>query len=355
MSAWLRSPFLGRPARPDSSAPDSDDAAAVAAPAAGETAALQIGPLAPSDSFTAHQLFYVFGIDGVGAMILSGGINFGIACGRDAMGLTRAVCDNPPRTTAMYANQDVERNPIRLFQLPNTLAGDGAVTIVVQCLVTWVIELVLVTRDLRAGGVQPVGFVPAPENPGWLLRALLALPEDTDTDPDAAAATTTTPATTDTVEAAAGTAHQPTLGGDKFWSARRWAALLAAQVLAAVVPSFFLLWAPAVGILTAVGRRRFDAGWGWDWYFGRRWAPEVFKLLFGGLLALLTTPPVVLFWLVRCGWEVRAKEQVVVVDGDGDGDGGRSGSGSGSGSGAAVGGGGTAEEAGGDVGGETQS
>lgn len=77
MFAWLRSPFLGRPALPDP-ATDSDDTT-VAAPAADET--LQVGLLAPSTQFTTHQLFYVFGIDGIGAMILSGGINFGIACG----------------------------------------------------------------------------------------------------------------------------------------------------------------------------------------------------------------------------------------------------------------------------------
>lgn len=205
----------------------------------------------------------------------------------------------------MYTTQDISRHPIRLFQLPNTLAGDGAVTILVQCLLTWVIELVLVTRDLRHGGVQPIGFIPPPARPGRLLRTLLALPDPDShsTDPDAEAA------------AAAADKEQ-----QRFWSARRWAGLLTSQALVVIVPSFFLFWAPAVGILTAVGRRHFDAGWGWDWYFSRQWAPEVFKLLFGGLLALLTTPLFVLFWLVRCGWEVQRKEVVpdaVVVAGAG--------------------------------------
>lgn len=104
MFAWLRSPFLGRPALPDSSAADSDDTTAVAAPAAGETAALQIGPLAPSDSFTAHQLFYVFGIDGVGAMILSGGINFGIACG-----MFGSLCLFPPNSACLVSWDNKKR------------------------------------------------------------------------------------------------------------------------------------------------------------------------------------------------------------------------------------------------------
>lgn len=35
----------------------------------------------PTDKLTAHQFFYIFIIDGIGAMILSGGINFAIAYG----------------------------------------------------------------------------------------------------------------------------------------------------------------------------------------------------------------------------------------------------------------------------------
>lgn len=35
----------------------------------------------PTLRFTAHQAFYIFGLDGVGAAVLSGGINFGIAYG----------------------------------------------------------------------------------------------------------------------------------------------------------------------------------------------------------------------------------------------------------------------------------
>jgi len=37
------------------------------------------GRMRPSLQFTGHQLFYVFGLDGVGAMLLSGGVNFALA------------------------------------------------------------------------------------------------------------------------------------------------------------------------------------------------------------------------------------------------------------------------------------
>lgn len=39
------------------------------------------GRLKPSLQFTGHQLFYVFGLDGIGAMALSGGVNFALAYG----------------------------------------------------------------------------------------------------------------------------------------------------------------------------------------------------------------------------------------------------------------------------------
>jgi hypothetical protein len=38
-------------------------------------------PQLPTTAMTGHQLYYVFGLDGVGAMFLSGGINFAIAYG----------------------------------------------------------------------------------------------------------------------------------------------------------------------------------------------------------------------------------------------------------------------------------
>ena len=39
------------------------------------------GRLSPTSRWTPHQLFYVFGLDGIGAMFISGGVNFAIAYG----------------------------------------------------------------------------------------------------------------------------------------------------------------------------------------------------------------------------------------------------------------------------------
>ena len=167
----------------------------------------------------------------------------------------------------MYNSQ---ATPIRLWQLPNTLAGDAAVTVLVQNGITWLIERVLVARDLARGGVAPVGFLPPPT--GRAARWFLLLNDrDEENENDK----------------------------EKHWAGRL--AALAARAAIVAVATFCLLWPPAVGILTAVGGTRT----GGDWMFSNTWTPQIFKLVFGGVLALLTTPLFALFWLVRAGWALR--------------------------------------------------
>ncbi|KAK1974082.1 hypothetical protein LZ30DRAFT_430206 [Colletotrichum cereale] len=202
----------------------------------------------PADGLTGRQIFYIFGLDGIGAAILSAGINFAIAYG-------------------MYSTQNVDLHPIRLFQLPNTLAGDAAVTVFIQTAVTWFIELALVGHDTRSGAVRPIDFVREPSRP--LLRRLMLLDRKPVTHPEGRAASLAD--------------HAVRIG------------LL-------FVVSFLVLWPAAIGILTTVGERR--GGGDWDWYFQREWAPQAFKAVFGGLLALLTTPAMAFFWLVREGWRL---------------------------------------------------
>ncbi|KAJ9151303.1 hypothetical protein NKR23_g3201 [Pleurostoma richardsiae] len=253
MTTWFRNPFFH--AKDDPPSDSSDAEAALPEPdnplERPNSGAEQV--LAPSEKLTGHQFFYIFILDGLGAMVLSGGVNFAIAY-------------------AMYTTQNTNAHPIRLFQLPNTLAGDAAVTIIVQCIITWLVELVLVNRDLRSGRVQPIGFLPEPSLP--VLRWFLFLDRT-------------------------GQASEP--GG-----LAHWAFFLFSQVLRGFlisVASFCVVWGPCVGILTAVGERR-----GGDWYFEKKWAPQVFKLLLGGVLGVLTTPPIAGFWLVRCGWALKTNE-----------------------------------------------
>ncbi|KAI0168895.1 hypothetical protein GGR52DRAFT_495988 [Hypoxylon sp. FL1284] len=208
----------------------------------------------PTERFTAYQLFYIFVLDGVGAMILSGGINFAIAYG-------------------MYAHQDPVRKPIRLFSFPNTLAGDAGVTVVVQCVITWLIELLLVNWDLKKGAVRPIGFIPEPKN--RFMRWFMFLDR--------------------------------TEQSYKVGSFLHWFFFLFSQVLRAVIISaafFPFIWGPSVGFLTIHGTWRDN-----EWYFDRVWTPQVFKLLQGGILGLLSTPPMVIFWLTRCGWALKNNEE----------------------------------------------
>lgn len=170
--------------------------------------------------------------------------------------------------------------PIRLFQLPNTLAGDAAVTMILQSIITWLVELVLVNRDLARGGVAPVGFI---RQPTWrAARWFLFLDRDGKAEAE---------------------------GGEVGSGTRAyWARFLASQVLRAMVVAvvaFVVLWGPAVGMLTAVGRRS-----GGDWDFEKTWTPQVFKLVLGGVLGLLQTPAFAAFWLVRAGWALRTNEGV---------------------------------------------
>ncbi|KAI1387142.1 uncharacterized protein F4822DRAFT_275130 [Hypoxylon trugodes] len=208
----------------------------------------------PTTKFTAHQIFYIFILDGIGAMILSGAINFAIAY-------------------AMYNTQDTATRPIRLFSFPNTLAGDGGVTIIIQSLVTWHIELFLVNRDLRKGGVHPIGFISEPTN--RIIRWFMFLDRPKET-------------------------HEVS-------SLVHWLSFFRSQILRALlvaVVSFPFIWGPSIGFLTLAGTRE-----GNDWYYDKVWAPQMFKLIEGGVLGLLTTPPMVLFWLTRCGWALKNNEE----------------------------------------------
>ncbi|KAK7422472.1 hypothetical protein QQZ08_009460 [Neonectria magnoliae] len=210
------------------------------------------GRLEPSEKLTRHQLFYVLVLDGLGGMVLSGGVNFALAY-------------------VMYTTQDTVKNPIRLFQLPNTLAGDAAVTIIIQCILTWFVEKGLVAFDLSRRSVQPIGFIPKPSL-RW-QRRLFFLPAD---------------------DAADVEAKPPTCLASLLQQALR-------GFLLAIL-GFVLLWPAGVGILTAFGDP--DGG---DYTYTDRWTPQFFKLILGGVLGLLTTPLMAAFWLIEAGWEGKSE------------------------------------------------
>lgn len=213
------------------------------------------GRLEPSPVLTGHQMFYLFFLDGIGAMILSGGVNFALAY-------------------VMYTTQDTTKNPIRLFQLPNTLAGDAAVTIIIQCILTWFVEMGLVSYDLSNRSVQPIGFIPEPSSP-WLrsLFYLTSPPSESKDIPE----------------------DEPK---SKIGSVLSSIVQQALRGFMLAVLGFLLLWGPSIGLLTVFGVRS-----GGDYLYQDRWVPQAFKGILGGVLGLLTTPPMAAFWLMKAGWE----------------------------------------------------
>lgn len=167
----------------------------------------------------------------------------------------------------MYGNQNVVKNPIRLWRLPNTFSGDAAVTIFVQSIITWLITMTMVNGDLRNGKVQPIGFVPEPRNKS--LRWYFFLD-----------------------------AEQPVAKK----SFGQWVVFILSQIgraLLFAVILFFLVWPATVGILTS---STIGSHIGNDYYYARRWTPQVYKLILGGLIGLLENPFFAMMWLLTIGW-----------------------------------------------------
>ncbi|KAG9255530.1 uncharacterized protein F5Z01DRAFT_651402 [Emericellopsis atlantica] len=201
--------------------------------------------LPPPSRLTGHQAFYIFAMAGVGGGCLSAGFNFAIA----------------------YAMYNTTKQPIQLFRLPNTLAGDAALSIIIQCILTWFVEWLLVANDLRRHSVQPIAFLEQPTSSS--LRWLLFLERNPST---------------------------------KLHNALQ----QALRGFLLCVPAFLVLWPVSVGILTMVGEKQ-----GGDWVFERLWTPQVFKAILSGVLGLVTTPVMAMFWMVRAGWDGEKEADIV--------------------------------------------
>ncbi|WBW74693.1 DUF2456 family conserved fungal protein [Schizosaccharomyces osmophilus] len=166
----------------------------------------------------------------VGSFIISGGLEFAIAYG-------------------MYKNT-IDR--VRLWRLPDTLSGDLAVTNFVQAVLTYWIESALVQADLRSGLVKPLYFGRFPRNT-FMREIMRAKPKY-----------------------------------NFHFILFRWIEWLAFTALRALfwsIPLWFLLWPAAIGILCAPGQHS-----GNDYFYNNYPAPQVIKLIFGGILGFIFTP-----------------------------------------------------------------
>lgn len=177
----------------------------------------------------------------------------------------------------MYGTTD---KPITLFQFPNTLIGDATLTIILQCIITWMIELILVNQDLKHGRIQPVGSIEEPKN--RMLRWYMFLDRE-----------------------------KAKYEGGCF---AHWLVFLVSQALrgfiVAVMSVAFLI-GPIIGLMILVG-----TPYGGDWVYAGgeltpshgNYIPMIFKGILGATLALYTTPLFALFWMTRCGWALVRNE-----------------------------------------------
>ncbi|KAH8666847.1 hypothetical protein BX600DRAFT_462666 [Xylariales sp. PMI_506] len=172
------------------------------------------------------------------------------------------------------------KQSINLFQFPNTLVGDATVTIILQCIITWMIELILVNQDLRKGRIQSIGTVSEPKNAAVRWFMFMDRGEET----------------------------------CKRGSFKHWVLFLYSQILRGFMISvvcFALLIGPVIGFLILVGKKE-----GGDWTYISTiepslatWKPQIFKAILGAVSGILTTPLYALFWLTRCGWALKNHEK----------------------------------------------
>lgn len=93
-----------------------------------------MAPRTAVDSLTPRHIAYLGIMHMLGAMVLDGVINFALA-------------------TAMYKGTT---KPVMIWPLPNTLAGEAAVTIIIQTTLTWILDRLAVAGDLKKGLVAPL-------------------------------------------------------------------------------------------------------------------------------------------------------------------------------------------------------
>eukprot|EP01084_Bolivina_argentea_P076286 138244_1 len=85
-------------------------------------------------ALTKGQKIYLVGLQGIGPLILNGGINGAIA----------------------YLIYSTTTDPLSLWLMPMPLSGDLFVTTIIQSVLTWILVGVLVRNDIRKNNVSPI-------------------------------------------------------------------------------------------------------------------------------------------------------------------------------------------------------
>ncbi|KAG0347893.1 hypothetical protein BG004_006612 [Podila humilis] len=225
------------------------------------------GPKDPVDGLTTRHVLYLVFMHMIGAMILDGSINFGLA-------------------TAMYKGT---KDPISIWPLPNTLAGDAAVTIIIQTTLTWILDRLAVGGDLKKGLVAPLRM---PINAKPWLRWFIGLDELKSFQQSSKSGGGGGGGGGGTSGATVGTGAVP--GVPHYYSRKEKVLFLLAfhgkRIAVMIVATFIVFWPITIGILTGlrnqgIGRDHSDLGGDFNvWPM-----PEIFKGIYGFAVGI-TTP-----------------------------------------------------------------
>ncbi|EJT77098.1 hypothetical protein GGTG_07011 [Gaeumannomyces tritici R3-111a-1] len=232
---------------------------------------------------TLRQWLFILGPHGLGAMLITGAINVLFAY---LMYVRPSKLDKD------------NKFHVTLWALPGTVAGDAAVTIIMTCVITWMMEMLLVRRALRSGAVQPLAW---PQSSGgarvdgferWfymvdggavaaarVLDRRRSRPDDDD--------------------------EQSQKQGQGLFqqSPRDLLACLGTQLVRSVVlvlPAFILFWPLPLVIFTLTAGRPMQERQG-EYLFGP-WAAVIYKGVLSALQALWITPEYAIFWMTRAGY-----------------------------------------------------
>ncbi|KAL9939190.1 hypothetical protein V8E36_002003 [Tilletia maclaganii] len=211
-----------------------------------------------------RQLLYVFVMQGLGAALISGGINFAVSVG-------------------MYLRQ----SDITMWILArNTIAGDMGVTVLIQVTITFIITSSLIRGDLRSGLAIPLRapWPPAPASTG-AARGAANLPPSTKH--QEAKKRSTFQMLRHNIETFYIVTQQNHIfqaglsARERFWRLFRTA--FQGLLLGCFVFPWF--WGIAIAILAPIYSNK---------QMGGTWIPMVIKGVYGALLGLLTNPLIAL-------------------------------------------------------------
>ncbi|KLU86777.1 hypothetical protein MAPG_05787 [Magnaporthiopsis poae ATCC 64411] len=235
---------------------------------------------------TLRQWLYIYVNHGLGAMIFTGFLNFGLA----------------------FLTYGRKKHPVLLWGSPGSVAGDTFITIILQCIIAWVLQMFIVRRDLRKGAARPLAWQPkhTPNFDRWLymLREDTAAARVLDRrgggpDPD----------TQQNENESDEEKHkqkeqqkQARLLGQRLIDVLACVGALLVRSVLLALPALVLFMPASLAILVAAAGVPVRGGGRRDYLFPSAMAPIIFKGVLGAAQALFISPEYAVFWMTRQGY-----------------------------------------------------